>query len=321
MSEQILSQEEIDALLSAMSKGEVDLEQDHKKRAPEIKSYDLTAQSVMLRNQFCALEEVNEKFAVQLHKVLTDFLQRAINVEMISSEIIKFGDFMKAFSTPTSFNFFSMDPLIGSALLAIEPDLVFSLVDCMFGGDGKPLNQNRDFTPIERRMCSRFVNVVLQEMDKSWQVVYPISSVLKKIETKTEFIHLVEPDELVLIQAFAINGDEFSGTIHFCISYLMLEPIKEKLSVRYLREKDEDDAWNAQLRHLLRDTFVTVSARLGHSAITVRDLLNLKANDVLKLGNGPPDPITLNVEQVPKFQAFPGIVKGNRAVEITTLIQ
>jgi flagellar motor switch protein FliM len=321
MSEQILSQEEIDALLSAMSKGEVDLEQDPRKAEPEIKSYDLTAQSVMLRNQFYALEEVNQKFAAQLQVILTEFLQRSIGVEMISSEMIKFGDFMKAFSTPTSFNFFSMDPLIGSAMLAIEPDLVFSLVDCMFGGDGKPLNQDRDFTPIERRMSGRFVDIVLQEMDKSWQVVYPISSTLKKIETKTEFIHLVEPEELVLILAFAINGEEFAGTIHFCISYLMLEPIKEKLSTRYLREKDQDDVWNAQLRHLLRDTLVTVSARLGHSAITVRDLLNLKSDDVLKLGNGPTDPITLNVELIPKFQAFPGIVKGNRAVEITTLIQ
>ena len=149
MADQILSQEEIDALLSAMDSGDVEVEEDPKPRAKaEAKAYDLTSQSLMLlRDQFDALDEVYDKFVNLLNVSLTSSLQRAIEVKQISKEIVKFGEFLQAFSNPTGFSIFSMEPLIGSGLLAVEPNLAFSLIDCMFGGIGKPLAKTARIHP------------------------------------------------------------------------------------------------------------------------------------------------------------------------------
>lgn len=320
MSDQILSQEEIDALLAAMSNGEVDLEQEGRAREPKVTAFDLTSQSVMLRSQFYALEEVNTRFAEMLGATLTESLQRPLEVGVVSSEMVKYGDFMKAFGSPGSYTIFTMEPLVGSALIVVEPELVFSLIDCMFGGDGKPYQLQRDFTLIEQRMMVRFVREVLGDMERAWEVIAPIATSVRKTETKVDFVHLVDPGDLVLALVFAVTGQEFAGNIHLCISYLTLEPLKDTLSSKFIREKDEDRVWSTKLRQLLVDTPLTLSAELGRSTLTVQNLLNLQVRDVLKLSTGPEDPVVLNIERVPKYRGLPGVVKGNRAVEIVDLI-
>ena len=321
MTDQILSQEEIDALLSSMDKGEIDLEEEEKTGESEVATYDLTTQSIMLRDQFFALDEVFDKFTTSLHKSLSSSLQRRIEVELVSMEMARFREILKAFSNPTSFHIFSMDPLIGSALLAIEPTLAFSLVDCMFGGDGKPLDQIREFTLIEQRMMKRFSVEVLENLEKAWEFVLTLKLVLKKTETNPEFLHLFAPNDLLIVVVFSINGDVFSGNIHLCISYLMLEPIKENLSSGYSRGAEMEHTWGSQLQELLKETRVKLSAELGSTTTTsVRDLLNLRAGDVVKLNTGPQTPINVLVEDIPKFKGFPGVVKGNRAVQISEFI-
>jgi flagellar motor switch protein FliM len=227
MSDQILSQEEIDALLTSVDKGEVDLEVDKKEEAG---SYDLTSQSIMLHDQFYALEEVYDKFADLLHNLLSSSLRKSAEVKLVSTEMVKFRKFLEGFSNPTSFNIFNMEPLIGSSLLAIEPELVFFLIDCMFGGNGKPIAQVREFTLIEQRMMRKFAVEVLDSLEKALDVVCSVKISLRKIETKPEFVHMVGPNDLVIAVVFSVKADEFSGDIHLCIPYLMLEPIKDKLS-------------------------------------------------------------------------------------------
>lgn len=320
MAEQILSQEEIDALLSAMDRGEVDLEAEIKKD-PVVEDYNLTSQSTMLRSQFYALEEVYDKFATLLDQSLTATFQRSVEVAFTSTEMIKYGEFISAFSNPTSLNIFSMEPLLGSAMLAIESKLVFSLIDCMFGGDGKPLSRVREFTLIEQRMMQRFAAEVLEKLEEAWSIVLPVNIALKKTETKPEFAHLANPSELMIIIVFSIKSQEFTGNLNLCLSYLMLEPIKDKLSSTYLRESDMENAWSNQLSTLLQDTEINIIAQLGKCRQTVGDILNLQLDDVVHLGTGPEDDILLTVDGVPKYQGFPGIIKGNRAVEITKLIR
>ena len=319
MSNQILTQEEIDALLSAMERGDVDLDQEAKKDV-EASPYNLTSQNIMLRDQFSALEEVYDKFARLLRDTLSSALQRSVAVEFVSSELIKYQEFINAFSSPTSFNVVSMEPLIGNALLCIESNLVFSLIDCMFGGDGKPSTQVRDFTQIEQRMIKKFAGDILSGFEQSWSMVYPLKIVLKKTETKPAFVQLVPPNDTMMIVVFAIKGQEFSGNFHMAIPYLMLEPIKEKLSPKYLREKDMAHTWGPQLKELLKETHVTIIAELGRTQQSVRQLINLQIDDVIKLNAGPEDLISISVDQVHKYRGYPGIIKGNRAVEISKLI-
>jgi flagellar motor switch protein FliM len=322
MADQILSQAEIDALLNAMDSGEVKIaDEAQAKGKAEARAYDLTSQSLMLRDQFDALDEVYDKFVNLLNVGLTGSLQRAIEVKLVSKEIVKFGEFLQAFSNPTGFSIYTMEPLIGSAMLAVEPSLGFALIDCMFGGVGKPLAKVREFTQIEQRMLKRFYGDVLQELEQAWRVAYAIKVVQKKSETKPEFVNLVSPGDLVLIFVFAINGEEFAGNIHICTPFLMLEPIKDKLSSRYLREKDRAHAFRAQLSILLKDTRLNIVAELGKTVHTIGRILDLEKDDVIKLNVGPQDPVIVRVQGVPKYFGTPGVVKGNRAVQVRALIE
>jgi flagellar motor switch protein FliM len=210
-----------------------------------------------------------------------------------------------------------MDPLIGSALLALEPGLVFSLIDCMFGGQGKPLSRMRDFTQIEQRMIQKLALEMLGQLQKAWQIILPVRISVKKTESKPEYVHLVSPNDMMVVIVFAVKGKEFSGNLHVCISYLMLEPIKEKLSSKYQREKDIENTWSQQLQRLLLDTPVSLIAELGRTRQTVGAILNLQCDDILLLPTGPEDSIVISVDHVPKYLAYPGVIKGNRAVEIS----
>lgn len=315
MPDQILTQEEIDALLSAMDRGDVDIEQE--KGEPEATLYNLTSQNTILRDQFSALEEVYDKFAALLNSALSSLLQRSIEVEFVSNEMVKYQECIHAFSAPTSFIIFTMEPLIGSALLAIEPGLVYSLIDCMFGGKGRPLSRMRDFTQLEQRMIHKLALEMLGQLQKAWHIVQPVKISVKKTETKPEYVHLVSPNDMMVVIVFAVKGKEFSGNVHICISYLMLEPIKEKLSSKYQREKDIENTWSQQLQRLLQDTPVSLIAELGRTQQTVRAILNLQPDDVILLPTGPEDSIVIRVDHVPKYRAYPGVIKGNRAVEIS----
>lgn len=315
MPDQILTQEEIDALLSAMDRGDVDLAQP--KSEPEAAPYSLTSQNIMLRDQFSALEEIYDKFASLLNNSLSSLLQRSIEVAFVSTEMVKYQECINAFSGPTSFIIFTMEPLIGSALLAIEPGLVFSLIDCMFGGKGKPINPIREFTQLEQRMITKLSLEILSQLQRAWQIIQPVNISVKKTETKPEYVHLVSPHDMMVVIVFAVKGKEFSGNLHLCISYLMLEPIKERLSSKYQREKDIENTWKVQLQRLLQDTPVTLIAELGRMRQTIGTILSLQVNDILLLPTGPEDSCVVSVDHVPKYLAFPGVIKGNRAVEIS----
>ena len=319
MSDQILTQEEIDALLTAMDRGDVDIEEETSTKSEAV-SYNLTSQNIMLRDQFSALEQVYDKFATLLNTALSSSLQRSLEIEFVSSELVKYEECISAFSSPSSFVVFKLEPLIGNALLAMEPGLVFSLIDCMFGGTGRPTGRIREFTMIEQRMIKKVSSEILDCLEQAWQIVQPTKIELKIIETKPEYVHLVSLNDLMVVIIFSIKGKEFSGNIHLCMSYLMLEPIKEKLSSKYLREKDIANTWSTEIRTLLKNTPVDLTAELGRTTQSIRSLLDLQVDDVLQLNTGPEDLIRLTIDNVPKYLGYPGIIKGNRAVEIAELL-
>ena len=161
---------------------------------------------------------------------------------------------------------------------------------------------------------------MLSQLQKAWAIVQPVKISVKKTESKPEYVHLASPHEMMVVIVFTLKGKEFSGNVHFCLSYLMLEPIKEKLSSKYLREKDIENTWSQQLQRLLMDTPVTVIAELGRTRQTIGDILNLQVDDVIPLPSGPEDSIVVAVDHVPKYLAYPGVIKGNRAVEIAALL-
>jgi flagellar motor switch protein FliM len=214
-----------------------------------------------------------------------------------------------------------MEPLIGQALLAIEGSLVFFLIDCMFGGTGKgSIKQEREFTLLEQRVMRKFAGDVLQDLEKAWEFVQPMSISIGKSETKQQLVRLVSPSDLVIIVMTAVSLDEFSANMLLCIPYLLLEPIREKLSFKNMRDIEMGNTWTEQLKGLLNESEVTIAAELGRSSHTIRNILDLSEGDVVMLDTGPQDLISVMVEKVPKFFGNAGIVAGNRAVQINSLI-
>lgn len=180
--------------------------------------------------------------------------------------------------------------------------------------------QERDFTLIEQRVMRKFANETLKDLEKSWEFVKVLRLSLGKSETKQQFVRLVAPSDFVIAVAFSVSFDEFSGQLWICIPYLLLEPIKDKLSYRNIREAELENAWNMQLQRLLSDTEVTLSVELGKSSWRVRDVLNLQKGDIIRLDTGPQNPIAVMVEKIPKMLGIPGVVAGNRAVQVTELV-
>jgi len=321
MADQILSQEEVDALLSSMADGQIDFESDAAEEeglpAAELSIYDLTSPNIMMREHFDVLDEIHDRFANSLRNSVTTMLRMPIDAELTATETVKFGEFMEGIDNPTSLHTFRMEPLIGSGLLAMEPRLVFFLIDCMFGGTGTlEIKQERDFTVIEQRVMRKFTKDVLRELEKAWSFVENLKISIGKSETKPQFIRLVAPNDVVVVVLFTISIEGFNARMWLCIPYLLLEPIREKLSYKHLRDSEMEDLWSAKLEEILNDAPVTVTARIGNIKQSIGDILSIQKGDLILLDTGPPDSIPVLVENVPKFLGSAGIVAGNRAVRI-----
>ena len=325
MGQQLLSQEEVDALLSSVASGDVELESpegvETKDATADLPVYDLTAQNIMMREQFDVLDEVHDRFSNALRNYMGSTLGVSVDIELASTEMVKFGEFMEGLSGHTSFHTFRMDPLVGSALLAIEGGLVFFLIDRMFGGTGTGgVKQDRDFTMLEQRVMRKFAEDVLNDLEKAWGLVLPMEITVGKSETRQQFVRLVSPSDLVIIIMTAVSLDEFSANMLLCVPYLLLEPIRDKLSFKNMRDAELGNTWTEQLETLLAETEVTVAAELGRTPHTVRNILDLSEGDVVMLNSGPQDLVSVMVEKVPKYLGTAGVVAGNRAVQIDRLI-
>ena len=324
MGQQILSQEEVDALLTSVASGEVELESpegvETKDAMADLPVYDLTAQNIMMREQFDVLDEVHDRFSNALRNYMST-LGVSVEIELASTEMVKFGEFIEGLSGQTSFHTFRMEPLVGSALLAIEGNLVFFLIDRMFGGTGTGgIKLERDFTLLEQRVMRKFAGDVLKDLEKAWELVLPMNISIGKSEIKQQFVRLVSPSDLVIIVMTAVSLDEFSANMLLCVPYLLLEPIREKLSFKNMRDAELGNTWTEQLEALLNESTVTITAELGRASHTVRNILDLNRGDVIMLDTGPQDLVPVMVEKIPKFLGNAGVVAGNRAVQINSLV-
>ncbi|MEE4356267.1 MAG: flagellar motor switch protein FliM [Desulfococcaceae bacterium] len=315
MAEKILSQEEIDALQSAISEGKINTDPEQSDAEPV--PYDLCAQNTRLRENFDVLEEVFSKFALQLRDTLASKFRTGMDVDYISSKVVLFKDFIRGFNKPTCFHIFNMEPFHGTALLVISDSLVFSFVDTLFGGSGKTKVPARDFTRIEQHMMKKLAADILKNLEKAWETIHYIRILIRKTESNPAFVRYIAPDDLVISTAFVVNGPDYSGDMHICIPYLMLEPIKEKLSYGKLRAVESENMPVFLAESVLGKISANIVAELGTARMTVRELLALHKGDVIKLDTGPRSSIAVKIENVIKYRGQPGTYHGNQAVRIT----
>ncbi len=320
---QILSQEEVDALLRGISDGEVETEQEENQEVDGVRPYDLTNQERIIRGRMPTLEIIHQKFTRLFRASLSGTLRRVIDVSARSTGMFKFGEFLKTLPVPTSMHIFRMNPLRGAALLVIESKLVFAFIDIFFGGTGSShiKIEGRDFTAIESRMIQWVVDLFFRDLEKAWEPLEPIHIELERSEVNPQFVGLVPPSDVVTIIEFGIEMDQCNGLIQLCIPYSTIEPIREKLYTSFQSERLEvDHDWVKRLWDQLQEVEVELCVELGKTEIRGEDLLNLQVGDIIRLDQESTSELIVRVEGVPKFKGLPRAIREKNAIQLTNRI-
>lgn len=315
----ILTQDEVDALLKGMSGGEIETESDAVEDDSGVTVYDLTNQDRIIRGRMPTLEIINDRFARLLRTTLSSSLRKVIDVSAFSLDMIKFGEFMRALPVPTSLHIYKVDPLRGHGIMVIESKLVFNLVDNFFGGSGRShvKIEGRDFTAIENRLINKVILMALEDLEKAWNPVHPLKLTYVRSETNPQFASVVAPTEVVIVIKFEVELEQTVGTLIICLPYSTVEPIRSKLYAGFQSDQLEvDHEWINRFIAQVREASVELKVELGRTTIRAQDLLKLNVGDLIMLDHDVNVPLTVQVEGIPKFRGLPGVVKGNKALQI-----
>ena len=321
---QILSQEEVDALLTGVSEGEIETEQPKEQDGSSVvQPYDLTSRERIVKGRMPALETTAERFARMFRTSLSSVLKKVVSVNTLSVHMAKYEEFMKTIPVPASLNLFKMSPLKGISLFIIESRVIFALVDIIFGGSGRETVkiEGREFTIIENNLIKKIVLNALSDFKDVWKTIMELDVVYQRAETNPQFVQLVAATDIVLVMQFEVDLGFSSGKINFCMPYLMIEPISKKLQTGYQEDTFvADKEWTNSFEKGLRCASVNLAVELGKTKLSGREVINLKKGDVISLDRYCSDSLDVYAEDVLKFKGQPGIYKGNRAVEVSKFI-
>lgn len=321
--EKILSQDEVNALLRGIDSGDVNTNPGDFADKEGVQQYDLTSHDRVVRGRMPSLEIISERFARIFQISMSATLKKVVDVQLVSVEVAKFGDFMKHIPLPSCINVIKLDPLKGFSLLIIDPRMVYLLIDHFFGGTGQThvKVEGRDFTAIEHKIINRIVNIALKDTEKAWKPVHPVSVLLNRTEINPQFASIVTPTEVVVTVEFSVEVESSPGKLLLCIPYPTIEPIKEKLQAGYQSDQYEvDGRWLDRFRNQLLECSLNISVELGQANIKVRDILNLSVGDVIVLDKPAEEFITAKVEKLLKFHGRPGQFRGNLAFQIMSQV-
>ncbi|GER94454.1 flagellar motor switch protein FliM [hot springs metagenome] len=319
--EDILSQEEVDALLKGIAEGAVETEK--VEEVSGIKPYDFTGQEKIVRGRMPSLDIANERLARNFRLSLSAAIRRMVDVTNVTVNITKFYDFMRGVPFPSSINVFKMEPLRGFGLLVFDAPMIFSLIEFFFGGTGKGYYkpEGREFTPIEQKIIHKVVMMFFNDMEEAWKPIYPIVPTYVRSEMNPQFVTIVTPVDVVIKVEFVLEIEGKQCRAFLCIPYGTVEPIKEKLYSAFSADRDElDIKWLERLKERLKEIPVTVTGRLGDTRVTVQNVLDMKVSDVIILNRRVDEDIDILVEGIPKFKGRFGIYKGSYALKITKVI-
>jgi len=321
---EVLSQGEVDALLRGVGDGEVETETDDAKESAEGTAYDLTSQEKIIRGRLPTLDIINSMFSRLFRTTFSSLMRKSVDVSVVSTDSIKFGEFLRSLPLPSSLHIFRMEPFRGHGLMVVESKLVFTVVDNFFGGTGTSEAKitGRDFSTIEIRMIKNVVLAALEDLETAWKPVHPVTNTYVRSEVNPQFAAIVPPSDVVLVLQFDIELETTSGALTICLPFASIEPVLPKLKAQFQSEEMEvDQVWVKRLRAELLLTEVETVAELGTAEVTPSELLKFKVGDTLLLREDANNPIVLKIEGIPKMKGFPGTSKGNKAVQVSEIIQ
>lgn len=320
----VLSPGEVDALLKGVGESQISVETDTPDDLTGAVPYDLSSQEKVIRGRLPTLDIINQMFSRLFRNSFSSLMKKSADISTASTDSVKFGEFLRSLPVPASLHVFRMEPLRGFGLMVVESKLVFALVDNFFGGVGNSDVQidRRDFSAIEVRMTKNVVLTALEDWEKAWKPVHEVKTSYVRSEGNPQFAAIVPPTDTVLVVVFDVEMENTSGTITICIPYSTVEPIVPKLKESFQSEKMEvDKIWVKRLHVELMETQLEAAIELGSSTITPSEFMKLQVGNVIMLGNDVSDPLLVKVEGIPKFRGFPGVSRGNKAVQITEIIE
>ena len=320
--DKFLSQDEVDELLKGVS-GESDAPAASSAPAIDeggVRPYNLATQERIIRGRLHTLEIINERFARALRTALFNFIRRGADISVGSVRIEKYGDFVRNLPVPTNLNLVHMKPLRGTALFVYDPNLVFLVVDNLFGGDGRfhTRVEGRDFTQTEQRIIRRMLDLTLNSYGQAWRTVHPIEFDYVRSEMHTKFANIAGANDAVVTTAFHIELGAVGGQLHICIPFSMIEPLRDLLMNPLQDEVEVDKRWLGQLSTKLRAAEVELVAEFTHLQSTVAEVLALRAGDVLPIDL--PEKLFGKVDGVPVMQCGFGTMNGQYALRVERMI-
>ena len=317
--EKILDQAEIDALIHGMDSGAVNTEAPP---APgEVRQYDFQNQMRIVRGRMPTLEMINERFARLFRVSLYNLLRRSPEISVSPVAIKKFSEYVHTLHVPTNLNLVKINPFRGSALIVFDPKLVFAVVDNFFGGTGRHAKiEGREFTATEQRIIHMMLRSVFADLHEAWSHIFSIEIEYLQSEINPHFANIVSPSEIVVITTFHVELDGGGGELHVTMPYAMIEPLREILDSGMASDRvEKDDRWNVCLREEIEDAEVELSTHLGETEVTIGQLLNLKAGDILNCDFA--GKVLVRVEDVPMFRGSFGVSRGHQAIKLEEKIR
>lgn len=320
----VLSQNEIDNLLAAISSGELDADEFKQSTEKHIKNYDFARPSKFSKEHLRTLNIIFEHYGRLLATNLPAYLRKNVQVEVVNAEAVTYSEFTNALSNPVLLGIIDFAPLDGQIIIELADNLGYAIVDRMLGGGGYPLEKVRDFSEIELSIIERIFNVCTNLLREPWINVIEIEPRLIRIETNSQFAQIISPSEMISIVTMNIKIGNIEGMMNICLPYVCLEKVIDKLNTKYwysTMKLMDDKSYKELIEIAISKANVPLRAVLGKSTISVNDFVNMQRGDIIKLNSKVDDELIVYVGNISKFTALPGASSGTYAVKISSIIR
>lgn len=321
---EVLSQNEIDNLLQALSTGELDVDDMPEKNDKVVKNYDFKRPAKFSKEHLRTLEIIFEHYGRLLSTNLPVYLRKNIQVNVASSETVTFSEFSNALSNPVILGIINFAPLPGNIIMEMTSNLGFAMLDRMLGGQGNPLLKGRDFSEIEMSIIEKIIVICLQLFREPWKNVVELNPVLERIETNPQFAQVISPNDMIAIVTLNVKIGDVEGFMNVCLPYFTLENIMDKLNTKYwysTMQESSDEHFEEYIETLIRRAQMPVKAILGKSTVAISDFVNLQVGDIIRLDSRVDTELQVYVGNIKKFTALPGSSKDNYAIRVVSVVR
>lgn len=320
----VLSQNEIDALLKQLSSGELDVDDINDEPAVKIKDYDFARPAKFSKEHLRTLELIFEHFGRLVSSNFPAYLRKNVQIDVMNSEAVTYSEFSNAMSNPVLLGIVNFAPLNGNIIIELASNLGYAIIDRMLGGMGDPLDKPRDFSEIELSVLERIFTSLVDLLREPWENVIEIHPRLERIETNSQFAQIISPSEMTAIVTINVAIGSVEGLMNICLPFMTLEDIMDKLNTKYwfstMQNKDEE-SYNSFIETAINKAQIPMKALLGKSSISVMDFINLQVGDIIKLDSHVDNELDIYVGNIVKFKALPGSGAENYAVKVTEIIR